>query len=98
MGEAKLKKVKPTVRVGPHGNNYYCRNRCGRVAHEKRNKQVFIERRDLLWGWCKECKEELMRQYNEHKREAENASKPADAADAPQCTDGAQSQSPLQPE
>ncbi|HKQ24131.1 MAG TPA: hypothetical protein VJT81_06780 [Burkholderiales bacterium] len=56
MGQAKLKKEKPTVFVGPRGNKYYCRNRCGRVAYTKDNNQIFTERPHVPgFGWCGTC-------------------------------------------
>lgn len=56
MGEAKLKGSKPTARSGPHGHDYYCRNRCGQVVYSKNTNQTFNERKTPYWGWCQKCK------------------------------------------
>lgn len=77
MGQSKLKKVKPTVFVGARGNLYYCRNRCGRVAHWKSNNETFIERPGAWeYGWCGECKAAAQR-AREERRKLEDQAKAA---------------------
>lgn len=68
MGEARRKKEKPTVRRGPHGHNYYCRNGCGSVAYTKTTNQIFTERKLPLFGWCSTCKQEAAARAEEERR------------------------------
>lgn len=74
MGQAKLKKDRPTVFVGPRGNRYYCRNRCGRVVYVKDNNESFIERRGLpMYGWCSACIAEAEARAQDTSRSAAKA-------------------------
>lgn len=64
MGEAKRRAaaglVKPG-RAGPHGDTYWCKNRCGRAVWRKTTKQIFIERKgDPMWGLCPTCQQRLL--------------------------------------